>query len=168
MTDFCDAYDAAETANRQYALLREELVRVRGRREDDAFYDPDAVSETIERLADRVDGTLVVFAANDFGVPRAYRPEGLHRSAQDEVREGILERKYDAANDDLDEIRRELLDEHPGVHKAIVAEYTEGSLRYHLPEGSSESTNFLTVREMVGLVDYTTNSFQADGLYRTY
>ena len=168
MADFLDAYAEADDANRQYALLREELARVRGRREDDAFYDPDALSETIERLAERVDGALVVFAANDFGVPRAYRPEALARSAQDEVREGILEHKYDAAHDDLDEIRRELLADHPGVHKAIVAEHTEDSLRYHLPEGSKESTNFLTVREMVGLVDYTTNSSQADGLSRTY
>jgi hypothetical protein len=168
MTDFLDAYAAADDANRQYALLRDELARVRGRREDDAFYDPDAVGETVARLAERVDGALLVFAANDFGVPRAYRPPGIDRGVQDAVRQGILQRKYDGENDDLDEIRRRLLDEHPGIHKAIVAAYTEESLRYHLPEGSKESTNFLTVREMVGLVDYTTNSAQADGLSRTY
>lgn len=54
------------------------------------------------------------------------------------------------------------------MHKAIVSEHTGETLRYHLPEGSNESTNFVTVREMVGLIDYTTNSFQSDGLCETY
>ena len=49
----------------------------------------------------------------------------------------------------------------------LVAELDDG-VRYHLPEGTSEATNFLTVRETVGLVDYTTNGAQADGLSVTY
>lgn len=42
------------------------------------------------------------------------------------------------------------------------------TVRYHLPEGSNDTTNFITVRETVGLIDYTTNSFQSDGLSVTY
>jgi hypothetical protein len=41
-------------------------------------------------------------------------------------------------------------------------------VRDHLPEGSNETTDFVTVREMASLVDYTTNSFQSDGLSVTY
>lgn len=88
--------------------------------------------------------------------------------AQNNVREAILQNKYDDTNEDLNAIRRELLADHPAIHKAIVAEHSEGTIRYHLPEGSNETTNFVTVREMVGLIDYTTNSFQSDGLCETY
>jgi len=168
MTGFLDAYAESDDVNEQYALLRDELARLRGLREEDAFFDPEAVAVTVERLSADVDGDLVVFAANDFGLPLAYRPASLDRSVQDDLRRAILENKYDDENEDLDALRRTLLDEHSGVHKAIVAEHTGDAIRYHLPEGSNDATNFLTVREMVGLVDYTTNSAQADGLSRTY
>lgn len=168
MTNWMQEYADADDPNRKYGLLRAEITRLRGRRDDVEFFDPDAVGRTVRRLNDRVEGELLVFVANDFGVPRAYRPDGLERDVQDEVRRAVLQHKYDETNEDLDEIRREVLDEHPGVHKVIVAEYSEDHVRYHLPEGSNETTNFVTVREMVGLIDYTTNSFQRDGLSVTY
>jgi len=168
MTEWLAEYEESEDANEQYGLLREELTRLRGRREESAFFDPDAVREDVRRLNEDVDGDLLVFLANDFGVPRAYRPEGVPVEAQDEIRQTLLSEKYDDSNEDLDAIRRELLADYPGVHKALVAVRDGDSVRYHLPEGASESTNFLTVREMVGLVDYTTNSFQRDGLSVTY
>ncbi|NHN41460.1 hypothetical protein G9C85_07385 [Halorubellus sp. JP-L1] len=168
MTDWVDAYVDATDSNRKYELLREEMTRLRGRRNDVEFFDESAVVADVRRLNDDVAGDLVAFVANDFGRPRAYRPEALGLDAQDDVRQAILEDKYDDANDDLDAIRCELLDEHSGIHKAIVAEYEPDGVRYHLPEGSNDSTNFLTVREMVGLIDYTTNSFQRDGLSVTY
>jgi hypothetical protein len=86
---------------------------------------------------------------------------------QDAVRRAVLENKYDAP-EDLGEVRRELLEAHPKIHKTIIAECRDGSIRYYLPEGSNTSTNFITVREMVGLIDYTTNSFQTDDLSMTY
>jgi hypothetical protein len=87
---------------------------------------------------------------------------------QDVVRQSILERKYDDSQPQLDKLRQAVLERHAGMHKLIVAELNGSSVRYHLPEGSNESTNLVTVREMVGLVDYTTNSDQREGLSGTY
>lgn len=168
MTDWIEEYAETEDLNRKYDLLRGEITRLRGRRDDVEFFDGEAVRSDVRRLNGTVDGELVVFVANDFGLPLAFRPEGVPRNAQDEIRQAVLRNKYDGTNGDLDEIRRELLDEHPGIHKAIVAEYAGGTVRYHLPEGSNETTNFVTVREMVGLIDYTTNSSQSDSMSRTY
>ena len=160
------AYADADDPNERYRILRREMARLRGEGRD-ALFDADAVADTVRELDGRTDGVLVVFAANDFGLPMAYRPAGTGLELQDAVRRAILEEKYDE-DEDLDDLRRELLAEHPGVHKAIVATFEEGRVRYHLPEGSDETTTFLTVREMVGLVDYTTNSAQRDGLSTTY
>jgi len=168
MADWLAAYAETEDLNEKYSHLRAEMARLRGRRDDIEFFDDEAVRSDVRDLSARVDGDLLVFLANDFGRPRAYRPSGTARDVQDEIRRAVLQRKYDDTNEDLDDIRRELLDAHPGIHKAIVAVCDDGAVRYHLPEGSNETTNFLTVREMVGLVDYTTNSFQADGLSQTY
>jgi len=179
--DFTAAYERAEDANEQYRSLRAELTRLRNDLFDryfedgefdparvEEFFDPDEVAETVRELAEAVDGHLLVFVANDFGFPIALRPEGTDRSLQNDVREGILENKYDDENEGLRSLRDELLDRHPGIHKAIVAEHDGESVRYHLPEGSNSTTNFLTVREMVGLVDYTTNSSQREDLSGTY
>lgn len=168
MSDWTAEYAAADDLNRKYAMLREEITRLRGRRDDIDFFDVDAVRSTVRRLDESLDGDLLVFLANDFGLPQAYRPSHLPQDVQDDVRTSILEGKYDDSNEDLDEIRRELLDDHPCVHKAIVAAHDDGDVRYYLPEGSNHTTNFVTVREMVGLVDYTTHSFQADSMSQTY
>lgn len=168
MQDWLDGYAGTDDPNERYALLRQEMTRLREAGQSADLFDREAVAETVGRLNDEVEADLVVFVANDFGLPMAYRPEAAGVELQDAVRRAILERKYDDTNDDLAALREELLDAHPGVHKAIVAALDGCALRYHLPEGSSENTNFLTVREMVGLVDYTTNSAQRDGLTRTY
>lgn len=168
MPDWIDDYTDADDPNRKYSLLRAEITRLRGQREEVEFFDSAAIAETVRRLNGRVDGDLVVFVANDFGMPRAYRPTACPRGVQDEIRQAILQDKYDDSNEQLNAVRRELLSEHPAIHKVIVAEYDAQEISYHLPEGSNETTNFVTVREMVGLVDYTTNSFQHDGLSETY
>ncbi|WP_158058127.1 hypothetical protein [Halorussus halophilus] len=168
MTDWAEEYAETDDLNEKYGLLRAEITRLRGRRDDVEFFDTDAVRSDVRRLSDAVAGDLIVFVANDFGLPVAYRPRDVSKDAQNEIRQAILQDKYDETNEDLNKIRRELLDEHLGIHKAIVAESTEETVRYHLPEGSNETTNFITVREMVGLIDYTTNSFQSDGLTETY
>lgn len=168
MADWREKYAETEDLNQRYGLLREEMTRLRGQRNDIEFFDADAVGSDIRRSNGEVDGDLIVFAANDFGQPRAYRPEGLEIDVQNEIRRAILQNKYDGTNEDLNEIRSDLLEKHPAIHKVIVAERSEQQVRYHLPEGSNETTNFLTVREMAGLIDYTTNSFQSDGLSVTY
>ncbi|HKL29695.1 MAG TPA: hypothetical protein VJ898_10570, partial [Natrialbaceae archaeon] len=180
-SEWMDDYEATDDRNEQYGLLRTEMTRLRndlvsqhmvdGEFDWSAvqeYFDPEAVAETIREASRDVEGDLLVFVANDFGFPAAFRPEGTDRAIQNDVRLGILERKYDDEAADLQSIRDDLLDAHPGIHKAIVAEYTGDDVRYFLPAGQNETTNFLTVREMVGLVDYTTNSAQADDLSRTY
>lgn len=168
MTGWMEEYTATDDLNQKYSLLRAEITKLRGRRDDIEFFDSEAVRSDLRRLNKSVDGDLVVFVANDFGRPRAYRPQGVAVDVQNEIREAILQNKYNDTNEDLNDIRCELLAEHPAIHKAIITEYSEGISRYHLPEGSNETTNFVTVREMVGLIDYTTNSFQSDGLSETY
>lgn len=168
MTDWIGEYTATVDLNQKYSLLRAEITKLRGRRDDIQFFDSEAVRSDLRHLNETVVGDLIVFIANDFGQPRAYRPQSVAIDVQNEIRRAILQNKYDDTNEDLNAIRRELLAEHPAIHKAIVAERHEGTNRYHLPEGSNETTNFVTVREMVGLIDYTTNSFQSDGLCETY
>jgi hypothetical protein len=168
MTTWLEEYAETEDLNRKYGLLRAEIARLRGRRDDIEFFDVDAVSSTVRRLNDTVSGELIVFVANDFGLPIAYRPEGVQVEVQNKIRQAVLQAKYDGANEDLNDIRQELLREHPGVHKVVVAEYSDEDVRYHLPEGSSQTTNFITVREVVGLMDYTTNSSQSDDQSLTY
>lgn len=163
-----EEYTDADSHNQRCKLLREELARLRGQRDEVEYFDEEAVKRQLRQFTGDVDGWFIVFAANDFGRPRAYRPDSISKGVQNEIREAVLQDKYDDTNADLNEIRREILDTHQGVHKVIVAEYSDGAIRYHLPEGSNETTNFITVREMIGLIDYTTNSFQSDGLSVTY
>lgn len=163
-----DEYAAAETHNEKYRLLRDELARLRGQRDEVEYFEEAAVKRDIRQFNADVDGELVVFVANDFGRPRAYRSERVAKTVQNDIREALLQDKYDDTTPELNRIRRALLDAHPGLHKVIVAEHSDGAIRYHLPEGSNDATNFITVREMVGLIDYTTNSFQSDGLSVTY
>jgi len=170
MDDWLEEYENAESPHRQYDLLRAEMARLRGEAhdaEDGELFDPEEVAAALRSLDDSIDGALIAFVANDFGLPVAFRPDRVPRTAQAEIREAILRGKYDT-DEELNDIRETLLDRFPAVHKAIVAAYGEDAIRYHLPEGSNETTNFLTVREMVGLVDYTTHSAQRDGLSRTY
>lgn len=178
--DWMTSYTDTDDLNERYQILRREMTSLRNSLasefEDDdidvteipELFDPEAVASTVRKLSDHVEGVLVVFAANDFGLPVAFRPSGLSLSAQDEIRQAILNNKYDDENAYLREIRDDLLDRHPEIHKAIVTEYREDEIHYFLPEGSNTTTNFLTVREMVGLVDYTTNSSQHEDLSVTY
>ncbi|PSQ16738.1 hypothetical protein BRD00_09950 [Halobacteriales archaeon QS_8_69_26] len=169
MSGFTHRYAVTEDPNDRYRLLREEMARLRdGAEFPDDVFDPEAVQATLRENAGRVDGDLVILVANDFGQPMAFRPGDLDREDVDRIRTAILENKYDASHEDLAEVRRDLLEAHPRIHKTIVAELADDEVRHHLPEGTSEETNFLTVREMVGLVDYTTNSAQAEGLSVTY
>jgi hypothetical protein len=177
MADFLADYADADDRNERYRLLRAEMTRLRAAVVEDVraaegptddFFRGTAVAETVRDLAGRVDGDLVVFLANDFGYPLGLRPDGTPLDRGNELREAILERKYDDDHEDLATLRADLLAAHPRVHKAIVAAFDDDGVRYYLPPGDRESTRFLTVREMVGLVDYVTNSAQAGDLSYTY
>lgn len=166
--DWLDTYRDSDDVNERYRLLRRELSRLRGEADTETdLFDADEVGALLRRLDEKLDGNLLAFVANDFGLPVAFRPDGTGMEAQRDVRRAILTGKYDQ-HDDLNEIRQSILDAHPCVHKVVVAEHGPKRVRYHLPEGSTESTAFLTVREMVGLVDYTSNSVQREDLSATY
>jgi hypothetical protein len=165
MADWMEEYRGADTPHERYEILCREMTRLR---ETHSVFEREAVAETVSSLNEQQEGELIVFAANDFGLPMAYRPEETGIEIQAAVRRAILENKYDDSHEELNVARQKLLEKHPRIHKAILAECNNGSIRYHLPEGSNMTTNFITVREMVGLVDYTTNSFQREGLSMTY
>lgn len=166
-TDWIDEYRKTEDVNRKYRLLREEVTRLRQEAEDKRFTDNDAVLELLQEQNEKFAGELLVFAANDFGYPVALRPTGTDIELQEAVREEILQEKY-KDSPELDTVRQQLLDADERIHKALVVHHDGGSIDYHLPGGRNENTNFLTVREAVGLVDYVTNSAQRDGLSKRY
>lgn len=152
-------------ANEQYRECRQELRRLRRRVGEQAFdevarFDETAVRDSVATHDEEIDGRLVVFVANDFGMPVAYRPSSLPIEAQNVVRERILDVKYDR-DDGLNAIRKDLTDR-TRIHKALVCSIGEESIDYHLPGAATGKTNFLTVREAVGLVDFCTNGSQTN------
>lgn len=162
MTD----YAAADDVNDKYRILRQEAKRLRQRAErpeDMKFTDDPAFLDLIRACNERVDGTLVVFAANDFGWPVALRPDGTPKQLQADVRTELLARKYESSPE-LDEIRRTILEADGRVHQALVARHDGEEIDYHLPGGWKEDTNFLTVREALGLIDYITNGHQREAI----
>lgn len=90
MTNWIEEYTETDDLNQKYRLLRAEMTRLRGQRDDIEFFDPDAVSRDVRRLNETIAGDLIVFVANDFGLPRAYRPSRLSEDVQDEIRQAIL------------------------------------------------------------------------------
>lgn len=55
-----------------------------------SFSNSDAIRRDLRRLNETVEGDLIVFVANDFGRPRAYRPQGVDKRVQNDVREALL------------------------------------------------------------------------------
>lgn len=172
-----DEIDPTEM-NEAYQEHRRALQRLRSRVHDTAFdrvarFPLGKIARMLRTYNERVDGDLVVFVANDFGMPVAYRPTGVPKQRQNEIRTELLAEKY-KSDDRLDEIRKQLTTE-TKVHKALVGAIGDEEIRYHLPgvgsvgnevvdrddpEAATSATNFLTVREGVGLVDFCTNADQ--------
>lgn len=160
------AYAAADDVNAKYRLLRLEAKRLRQRAqrpEDVTFTDDPAFLELVRECNEQVDGTLLVFAANDFGWPVALRPTGTSKQLQADVRAELLVEKY-KSSPELDEIRGTLLEADGRVHQALVARHDGDEIDYHLPGGWKEDTNFLTVREALGLIDYITHGHQREAI----
>lgn len=66
-----------------------------------------------------------------------------------------------------DRIRRTILEVDPWVHQVLVARHDGDRIDYHLPRGWRTNTEFPTVREALGLVDYIPNGHQREVmLYR--
>lgn len=65
--------------------------------------------------------------------------------------------EYDTDRYDLNPIREALREADRRIHQVLVAEWWSDAVEYFLPEGKSEKSDFLTVREPLGLVDWTAN-----------
>lgn len=165
-SEFLSGYAETDDVNAKYRMLRQEATRLRQRavRPDDVkFTDDSAVMDVIRTCNDRIEGTLLVFAANDFGWPVAFRPEGTHERLQEDVRRELLREKY-KSDSELDRIRKSVLDADPRIHQALVARHDGDRVDYHLPGGWRTNTEFLTVREALGLIDYITNGHQREAI----
>lgn len=164
--EWLDAYATENDVNTKYHLLRQEAKRLRQRAErpaDMKFTDDPAFLNLVRECDERVNGTLLVFAANDFGWPVALRPTGTPKQLQADVRTELLAEKYKSSQE-LDEIRRALLAADGRIHQALVARHDGDEIDYHLPGGWKADTNFLTVREALGLIDYITHGQQREAI----
>lgn len=165
-TDFATAYVEVDDINAKYRLLRREATRLRqqAERPDDVkFTDNPDVLGAIRAWNDRLEGTLLVFAANDFGWPVALRPEGTPERLQENVRQELLREKY-KSNAELDQVRETILESDPRIHQVLAARHGGDRIDYHLPGGWKTNTEFLTVREALGLIDYITNGHQREAI----
>lgn len=170
MSGFTETYAEAGNVDDRYRLLRLEAKRLRAEASDTDFRDNEEIHGILREWNAEVEGVLLAFLANDFGWPVAFRPEGTDAAIQDEVRRTILDGKYSPQPEDaaLEEIQTQLLDADERVHKGLVAVVDGEGVDYFLPEGKQEASSFLTVREPLGLIDWTTNSSGAEGFQRTY
>lgn len=170
MPGFVENYAKEDDTNESYHLLREEAKVLRREARDADFRDNDEIYDALQKWNQKVDGTLLAFLANDFGFPVAFRPEGTDAEIQDQVRQAILEGKYQPGpeHDELEVIQEELLGLDRRIHKSLVALVDEHAVDYFLPEGKNPVSTFLTVREPLGLIDWTTNARAAPGFQRTY
>lgn len=170
MTDSLTRYGDLEDADERYHLLRSEAKQLRREAENADFRGNEAIYRILRDRNAEMDGVLLAFLANDFGWPVAFRPEGTEPAIQDRVRKTILEGKYrpKARHEELEAIQEELLEADKRIHKGLVAVVDSENVDYFLPEGKQDASSFLTVREPLGLIDWTTNSSAASGFQRTY
>lgn len=155
--EWLETYKATSDPNERYQLLRQEAKRLRGAGADTRFDRNEELLEILRRQNTELDGTLLAFLANDFGIPPAYLPDGHDREALNDVRVTILEDKYNSNRSDLNPIREELHEVDNRIHQVLVVEWWPDRVGYFLPEGKSGKPDFLTVREPLGLVDWTAN-----------
>lgn len=167
------ALAAPDDPNEQYLELIDQQLDLRD------TTDPDMDEETIRSVLDenqsRFDGDLLFFAANDFGQPRTFLPEHLSEQEQDAalqaVLDGVHERKWRARNSALRDVRNRMFEEVRGIHQGFGAVYRDdGSGDYDIDFPSNATYNFLTIRQVVGLVDWLANAGDSwdDGLRLTY
>lgn len=163
MTDEIDPVEVNERYQRKRSELQELRRTVHATAFDEvARFPVEDLVRTLRTYHDRVTGDLLAFVANDFGMPVAFRPNRLDKPVQDRVRVEILERKYQQ-DEKLNAIREAIVED-VRIHKALVAAIDGDEIRYHLPGVTNGATNFITVREGVGLVDFCTNGNQKNCL----
>lgn len=128
---------------------------------NDPEMDEEAIRSVLREDRSRFDGDLVAFAANDFGQPRVFLPESLsdQDAALQAVLDAIHEEKWRARNSALRDVRNRMFDQASGIHKGLCAAYRDdGSADYDIDFPSNATYNFLTIRQVVGLVDWMANA----------
>jgi hypothetical protein len=148
-----------KTPDEQYLELVSKQISMR------AAYDPTmdvgAISDLLRKRQEEFEGHLVFFAASDFGRPVVFLPAGLenHTEMLNAVLDRIHEQKWQAENERLRSVRHHVFDEVDGIHQGLAAIcYDDGSAEYDIVYGWHGVYNFLTIRQVVGLVDWVTNA----------
>lgn len=144
------------------ARYRELLAEQVGMREaNEPTIDGAAVEAILQRRRAEFDGHLLLLAANDFGRPLAFFPDGSADRATvfNAVLDDLHRRKWTAENLDLRAVRDEVVADAAGVHKALAALYfDDGTADYDVATGSDPAYNFVTIRQVAGLVDWMANA----------
>lgn len=148
-----------KTPDEQYLELVSKQISMR------AAYDPtmdtEAIADLLRKRQEEFEGHLVFFAASDFGRPVVFLPAGLddHTEMLNAVLDRIHEQKWQAENERLRSVRHHVFDEVDGIHQGLAAVcYDDGSAEYDIVYGWHGVYNFLTIRQVVGLVDWVTNA----------
>ncbi|WP_122089220.1 hypothetical protein [Halalkalicoccus subterraneus] len=163
----------ADDPNAQYLDLIDQQLDLRDTTDPDM--DEDAIRSVLEENESRFDGDLVFFAANDFGQPRAFLPDHLSDEEQDAALQAVLdaihEEKWRARNSALRDVRDQMFEDVRGIQKGLGGVYRDdGSGDYDIDFPSNASYNFVTIRQVAGLVDWMANAGDRwdDGLRLTY
>lgn len=165
-----------EVLNERYLDTLGEQADLRERgfetlRDADAFppLDVEAIGDVLATEGAEFDGDLVVVAASDFGHPAAFVPEGPEPAVALNRLLAELHREAGKWSEDesLQGVRTAVRDAEPNVHKVLPALLAE-DVRYDLPSGTDSRANFVTIRQVVGLVDWVANSYQAGRLTVRY
>lgn len=148
----------SEPNDRYRELLSEQIAF---RSENSPDIDLDGVKAVLRERQGDFDAELVVLAANDFGKPVAFLPEeaGEYSTILNAVLDEIHEQKWGAEQEELRSVRKQLFEGVKGLHKVLPALYhSDGSAEYDIAPGRDQAHNFVTIRQVAGLVDWIANA----------
>ena len=158
-------------ANEEYLQSIEHQFDLRDNNEPNM--DEDGIREVLADEESGFDGDLLFFGANDFGQPRVFLPE--HISDQDAALQAVVdavhEEKWRARNSALRDVRDRMFDDVTGIHQGLGAVLRDdGTADYDIEFPWNRAYNFLTIRQVIGLVDWMANAGDRwdDGLRLTY
>ncbi|KYH27268.1 hypothetical protein HAPAU_07210 [Halalkalicoccus paucihalophilus] len=135
--------------------------------------DEEGIRTVLEEYEPDFEGHLIFFAASDFGKPRVFLPDGLpdRQLALETILDRVHQGKWNPDHAGLREVRNRVFEEVRGIHQGLPAVYhDEGEATYDLTGPWDGVYNFVTIRQVVGLVDWVTNADEewTDGRRLTY
>ena len=148
-----------EEPDARYRALLAEQIRLRD--ENDPAIDRSEVRTVLRSHNESIYGNLVFFAASDFGRPLVFFPRSMNdpESACQSVLDRIHEEKWLPTNRSLRAVREDVVEGGLGVHQGLAAIcYDDRTAEYDIVSGSNGVYNFVTIRQVVGLVDWVTNA----------